>query len=209
VARTFGARDDGPVDDRTDNSTTILLAEYAALRSEAERRATVQWNVFALQIASAGAIVSLAIASATNVALLLVVPLVSYMLGNRYILHDFHLKLIRRYVRDSLSSRLAGHLQWESWRDRALEPEVARTRWFTATGWNAMHPTWLAFAGVAALALLGALVAGVFLWIARAPAWYAITGFGVGWLVGAAATVRLHLTFDRARDDHTGETTRP
>ncbi|MEV5712484.1 hypothetical protein AB0L41_01240 [Amycolatopsis mediterranei] len=195
------------MDDRPDNSTEILLAEYAALRSEAERRATVQWNVFALQIASAGAIVSLAIASATNVALLLVVPLVSYMLGNRYILHDVHLKLIRRYVRDSLSSRLAGQLQWESWRDHALEPATARRRWFTPTGWNAMHPTRLAFAGVAALALLGALAAGVFLWIARAPAWYAITGFGVGWLVGAAATVQLHLIFERARDDHAGEHT--
>lgn len=195
------------MDDHPDSSTTILLAEYAALRSEAERRATVQWNVFALQIASAGAITSLAIASATNVALLLVVPLVSYMLGNRYILHDFHLKLIRRYVRDSLSSRLSGHLQWESWRDRALEPETARKRWFTPTGWNALHPTRLAFAGVAVLALLGALVAGVFLWIARSPAWYAITAFGVGWLVGAAATVQLHLIFDRARADQAEENT--
>jgi hypothetical protein len=193
------------VDDRPDNSTEILLAEYAALRSEAERRANIQWNVFALQIASAGAIVSLAIASTTNVALLLVVPLVSYMLGNRYILHDFHLKLIRRYVRDSLSSRLSGHLQWESWRDHAVEPETARTRWFTPTGWNAMHPTRLAFAGVAVLALLGALAAGVFLWIARSPAWYVITGFGLGWLAGAVATVQLHLIFDRARDDQAGE----
>ncbi|MEU5263887.1 hypothetical protein [Amycolatopsis sp. NPDC021455] len=197
------------MDDHPDHSTEILLAEYAALRSEAERRATIQWNVFALQIASAGAITSLAIAAATNVALLLVVPLVSYMLGNRCILHDFHLKLIRRYVRESLSSRLSGHLQWESWRDRALGPETARRRWFTPTGWNAMHPTRLAFAGVAALALLGALTAGVFLWIARSPTWYVITGFGLGWLVGAVATVQLHLTFDRAGDDHAAENALP
>ncbi|GLY40547.1 hypothetical protein Amsp01_065700 [Amycolatopsis sp. NBRC 101858] len=50
--------------------TTILLAEYAALRSETERRSTLQWNVVALQLASAGAIISLAIAPAANVALL-------------------------------------------------------------------------------------------------------------------------------------------
>jgi hypothetical protein len=120
------------------------------------------------------------------------------MLGNRYILHDFHLKLIRRYVRDSLSPRLSGHLQWETWRDQQLAPEVARRRLFTATGWNVMHPTRLAFQGVAILALIGALGAGVLLWINRSPSWYAVAGFGLGWLVDALATVRLHRLFNRA-----------
>ncbi|MEU0794375.1 hypothetical protein ABZ342_30315 [Amycolatopsis sp. NPDC005961] len=187
-----------------DSPTSILLAEYAALRSETERRSTIQWNVFALQIASAGAIISLAIASATNSVLLLVVPVSSYMLGNRYILHDFHLKLIHRYVRDSLSDRLSGNLQWEAWRDRQLERETAPGRWFTSTGWNAVHPTRLAFVGVAALALAGALVTGILLWISRAPAWYAITAFGLGWLVDALATVRLHRIFAGARTGATG-----
>jgi hypothetical protein len=114
------------VDDRPDDLTAILLAEYAALRSETERRSTIQWNVFALQIASAGAIISLAIASATNSALLLVVPLTSYMLGNRYLLHDFHVKLIHRYVRDSLSNRLSGNLRWEAWRERELDRKRLR-----------------------------------------------------------------------------------
>jgi hypothetical protein len=104
------------MDGRPDDVTQILLAEYAALRAEAERRTPIQWNVVALQLASAGAITSLAIAAAANVALLLIVPLMSYMLGNRYILHDVPLKLIRRYIRDSLSTRLSGHLQREGWR---------------------------------------------------------------------------------------------
>ena len=86
----------------------IMLAEYAALRSEVDRRATVQWNVLALQLTSAGVIASLAISHASEIALLLVIPLSSYMLGSRYILHDFHLKLISRYIRDSLSGRLGG-----------------------------------------------------------------------------------------------------
>jgi hypothetical protein len=143
------------MDGRPDDATQILLAEYAALRAEAERRATIQWNVIALQLASAGAITGLAIAAAANVALLLIVPLMSYMLGHRYLLIDVHLKLIRRYIRDSLSTRLSGQLQWEGWRDQELAPEVARQRWFTATGWNALHPTRLAFQGVALLALVG------------------------------------------------------
>jgi hypothetical protein len=49
----------------------IMLAEYAALRAEIERRATAQWSVFALQLASAGAIASVAISAPSNLALLL------------------------------------------------------------------------------------------------------------------------------------------
>jgi hypothetical protein len=97
-------------------ASRIMLAEYAALRTEVDRRATVQWNVLALQLTSAGVIASLAISRASDIALLLVIPLSSYMLGSRYILHDFHLKLISRYIRDSLSGRLGGHLAWENWK---------------------------------------------------------------------------------------------
>ena len=77
----------------------IMLAEYAALRTEVDRRAAIQWNVLALQLTSAGVIASLAISRTSEIALLLVIPLSSYMLGSRYILHDFHLKLISRYIR--------------------------------------------------------------------------------------------------------------
>jgi hypothetical protein len=84
----------------------IMLAEYTALRAEIDRRAQVQWNVFALQVTSAGAVASLAIASASRFALLLIIPLSSYMFGSRYVLHDFHIKLIQRYIRESLSPRL-------------------------------------------------------------------------------------------------------
>ncbi|MEV4313082.1 hypothetical protein [Actinocrispum sp. NPDC049592] len=180
-----------------DDATPILLAEYTALRSEAERRATIQWNIVALQIAAAGAITSFSIAAA-NVGLLLIVPLMSYMLGKRYILHDTHIKLIWRYVRDSLSARLDRQLQWEAWRDRELASAVARRRWFTATGWNVLHPTRLAFQGVATLALAGALAAGIFMWITRSPSWYVIAGYALGWLIDALATAYLHRSFHRA-----------
>lgn len=89
-------------------ASQVMLAEYAALRAEVDRRANVQWNVLALQLTSAGVIASLAISHVSDIALLLVIPLSSYMLGSRYILHDFHIKLISRYIRDSLSGRLRG-----------------------------------------------------------------------------------------------------
>jgi hypothetical protein len=68
-------------------ASQVMLAEYAALRTEVDRRATVQWNVLALQLTSTGVIASLAISHASDIALLLIIPLSSYMLGGRYILH--------------------------------------------------------------------------------------------------------------------------
>ena len=59
-------------------------------------------------------------------------------------------------------------------------------------------PHRLAFQGVALLALVGALRAGIFLWITRSPSWYVIAGFALGWLIGALATVFLHRSFERA-----------
>jgi hypothetical protein len=113
-----------------------MLAEYAALRAEFDRRANVQWNVFALQITSAGVIASLALSHVSDVALLLAIPLSSYMLGSRYILHDYHLKLISRYVRDSLSERLGDNLAWESWKISQTKRDVEPRRWLTPTGWE-------------------------------------------------------------------------
>jgi len=51
-----------------------MLAEYAALRTEVDRRAAIQWNVLTLQLTSAGVIASLAISRTSEIALLLVIP---------------------------------------------------------------------------------------------------------------------------------------
>ena len=59
----------------TQVASQSMLAEYAALRTEVDRRATVQWNVLALQLTSTGVIASLAISHASEIALLLVIPL--------------------------------------------------------------------------------------------------------------------------------------
>jgi hypothetical protein len=128
-------------------SGQVMLAEYAALRAEVDRRTNLQWNVLALQITSAGVIASLAISHVSDIALLLVIPLSSYMLGRRYILHDYHLKLISRYIRDSLSVRLRGHPAWESWKISQMACDAKERRSVAPTGWNLLHPTRLAFEG--------------------------------------------------------------
>jgi hypothetical protein len=179
--------------------TQIMLAEYAALRTEIERRGTAQWSVFALQLASAGAIASVAISAASNLALLLLVPLSSYLLGSRYILHDFHIKLIRRYLRESLAERLAGHIQWESWRTAALAAPTTRG-WFSITGWNVVHSTRLAFEGVGFLALAAAGLSAGYHWWRTPPPWPLAAGFAASWLFGAAITVLLDRAFQRASD---------
>jgi hypothetical protein len=151
-----------------------VLAEYSALRAEVERRANVQWNVFALQVASAGAIGSVALSTTSNIALLLLIPLASFMLGNRYILHDYHIKLIHRYISDSLSPRLHGNFKWEQWKSREMAPDAGKRCWFAATGWNLLHATRLAFGGVAALALASAALAAAYAWRTKAPEWYLV-----------------------------------
>lgn len=68
--------------------TQAMLAEYTALRAEIDRRTDIQWRVVALQLASAGAIASVALSGTANLALLLLIPASSYLLGCRYIRHD-------------------------------------------------------------------------------------------------------------------------
>lgn len=143
-------------------------------------------------------IASLAISHVADVALLLVIPLSSYMLGSRYILHDYHLKLISMYIRDSLSGRLGGYLKWEAWKADQLAPDVEERRWFTVTGWNLLHPTRLAFEGVAWLALVAAAFAGAYAWRDGSPAWGLILGFALLWILGALATHFLHRSFNRS-----------
>ncbi len=193
-----------PGDPRSDDEvdpairTQILLAEYSALRAETERRATVQWSVFALQLASAGAISSVAISS-SDFALLLLVPFAAYLLGCRYILHDFHIKLIRRYVRESLAERLGGQVRWESWRTSALAAPATRG-WFSVTGWNFAHPTRLAFEGVGFLSLAAALLSAGYRWWRTSVPWPLTAGFLLGWLLGFGVVLLLGQAFRRASD---------
>jgi len=177
----------------------IALAEYSALRSEIERRAGIQWNVFALQIGSAGAVASLAIASSTRIALLLLIPAASYMLGSRYILHDFHIKLIQRYIATDLSPRLGGALRWEAWKRDALAEPPGAARWLTVRGWTQLHPTRLAFLGPAVLALLASVGNSIYLLATSdQPRWWVAAGYAAGSLLDATLIGLLNRSFNRA-----------
>jgi hypothetical protein len=181
-----------------DRTAPTKLAEFTALRAEIERRANVQWNVFALQITSAGAIAGLAISSASNSALLLLVPFSSYMFGGRYILHDFHIKLIQRYIDESLSPRLEGELQWPGWKREKTTSAATQRPWFGVVTWRTVHPTRLAFEGVATLSLIGAAIALIYLGISAGIDWYAPAGIAVVWILGLILTWLLHRSFNRA-----------
>jgi hypothetical protein len=193
----IGSEMDGP----RRHDTQVLLAEYAALRAEIERRAGIQWNIFALQVGSAGAIASLAISTEANLNLLLLIPLSSYMLGGRYILHDYHIKVIQKYIRTSLSQRLNNDLQWEGWKAHEISVAPDRSRWYTASGWNLLHPTRLAFAGVAALALASAIAGTLYLWSSEKPTWPLVLAVGLGWVLDLIAIGRLHVSFGHAGKD--------
>lgn len=179
----------------------VMLAEYAALRSEAERRANVQWNILALQITSAGLIGSLVISRAGDSALLLIIPLSSYMLGSRYILQNYHIGLIGTYIRCELSGRLHGYLAWEEWKARQVAPDPQPRHWLISTGRNFLHPTRLAFEGIASLALAAAPFAIAYAWRDQAPAWALVLGFAVLWMIGALATYFLHDSFNSSSLD--------
>lgn len=175
----------------------VRLAEFSSLRTEMDRRANVQWNVFALQITSAGAIAGVAITSTSNYAILLLIPFSSYMLGGRYILHDFHLKLIQKYIDDFLSPQLGGELGWGIWKAR-ITSRTQPSPWRGVVTWDAVHPTRLAFEGVALLASVGAAAAVIYVWTSKSPGWYTASGFAVVWIVGLALIFLLHRSFNRA-----------
>ncbi len=66
------------------------------------------------------------------------------------------------------------------------------------TGWNPLHPTRLAFEGVASLALLAAALVAAYTWRDEAPGWGLILGFALLWILGALASYFLHRSFDRS-----------
>lgn len=188
----------------------ISLAEYSALRAEIDRRAGLQWNVLALQIGSAGAIASLAIASSSRVALLLLVPAVSYMLGSRYILHDFHIKLIHRYIATDLAPRLDGGLRWEGWKHAALIKPAGAARWLSVESWTPLHPTRLAFVGPAVLALLASAGYGGYLWAAPdGLRWWLVAGYPAACLLDAILIGVLIHSFNNSDPITADEIARP
>lgn len=154
------------------------IAEFTALRAEIERRSTHQHNLIALQVTSAGTLFGFAISAADRGVLLLILPLTSYMLAARYVAYYFGIKLVADYISEVLSPQVGGSLQWEKWRlgnmhryhDRAL---------------TLVHPLYILFPGVAAMALVTALLLALG-GNSRPRGWLEAVGFGAAWLFGCA-----------------------
>lgn len=97
------------------------LAEFAALRQEIERRNVVQHGLFALQLTSAGAIFSFAIAGSGRSGFLLIIPISSYMLCARYVEQQLGIQRAATYIRTELSRRIPGGLGWEAWQIQQID----------------------------------------------------------------------------------------
>jgi hypothetical protein len=120
------------------------LAEFTALRQEILNRSTAQQNVLALQLSTSGALFGFALAKGSRATLLLIVPVLSYLLLTRYLMHTATISDISRYIRDELDGRVPGGLGWESYWRR--QPSRLPLSW-----WR--HPNTMLFPGSAGLAL--------------------------------------------------------
>src|SRR5262245_5953103 len=121
------------------------LAEFAALRNEIDTSTKGQMQLFTVQLTVAGAIFGFVLSHRGLIALLLVVPISSYLLGARYINLESSMLLAGRYITENLSDRVPGGLGWEAWW-RAQHRKTEGLQ-----GWAL--PLWLNFPGAAMLAL--------------------------------------------------------
>jgi hypothetical protein len=152
------------------------LAEFAALRNEIDALWKSQMQIFALQLTVVGAVFSFVLSHREQTELLLLVPVVSYLLGARYISLERGMLLIGRYIRESLSDRVPGGLGWESWwrtQDRRKEG---------LQGWAL--PLWLLFPGTAILAIAWSVTTSLH----QQSLGVAAAAFAFAWLIEATLT---------------------
>ncbi|GGQ73051.1 hypothetical protein [Couchioplanes azureus] len=150
------------------------LAEFNALRAELVGRQHSQQALLSIQLTAAGALFSLALSGAGRSAVLLILPLVTYMLAGRHVSHSYACLSIATYIRTELSGRTAGGLGWEDWlRAHRSSPRPYRT----------LNPLFITFPGISILAVAGSLpyLAGLAASATAAMLWAA-------WLAGVALT---------------------
>jgi hypothetical protein len=147
------------------DSQSGALAEFAALRQENEGKIKTQQQMLSLQFTVSGAIFGRVISRADVTALLLVVPISSFLLAGRFVSQHYGIHRIGRYIREELDPRVVGGLGWETWIRR--NPRTGRL-----VGWTL--PLLITFPGpaLAALAWTGHFV------FARSWPW-SYTDYGV------------------------------
>lgn len=101
--------------------TDVVLAEFAALRAEILQTLSQQWIILAFDLTAAGAVFSIALSS-HNPRILLILPVVTYSLIDQYLRNFKMLMRLGKYIQDTLSPAVDGHLGWEEWLKPQLDP---------------------------------------------------------------------------------------
>jgi hypothetical protein len=130
----------------TDDRQTVI-AEFTALRGEILQRSSILWNVFALQLAAAGAVFSFALSSRSHIEFLLILPVIAYALSARYASQMLGIERIGKYINEVLDDKANKLLNWEKWQASKSPNERNLT-------WTWLHPLFLVFPGVAVAALI-------------------------------------------------------
>jgi hypothetical protein len=131
----------------------VVLAEYGSLRQEIDTRATRLHQVLTTQLFVAGAVFTVALGTRPepgNTAVLLVLPFTSFLLLGRFADQQHAVNRISRFLREHLSPRVPGGLQWEKWAHENPRPQLVRF-------W--LGPMVLAFPLTSSLALTFSFVA--------------------------------------------------
>ncbi|MFG3580073.1 hypothetical protein [Micromonospora chersina] len=158
----------------TDIDIQGALAEYQSLRAEIDSRAKFQQQIVGLQLTLTSAIVAFGLSRPGLLAVLLIVPLSSYLLCGRYVGQRTAMRWTTRYIDEELAPRVPGGLGWGAWSQANRRP-ARLLDWFL--------PLLICFPGASLLTLgwtAGLMVAH--------QAWYTTAGFVIVWVVGLVAT---------------------
>jgi len=106
------------------------LAEYSALRAEILQSLQVQFNIFALQLTASAALFSFSLSGKSRAGFLLVIPLVTYALSQRYLSEHYGVERMSFYIAEELSPKVHGGLEWEAWNRRGPRAYKTLLSWF-------------------------------------------------------------------------------
>ncbi|WP_326629829.1 hypothetical protein OIE67_38750 [Nonomuraea fuscirosea] len=178
------------------------LAEFAALRQEIESRETRRQNLFNLHITASGAVFGFVLAGGRSSLLLLILPITTYLFCARFAMHSYGVFKIGRYIRDDLTHRVPGGLQWEEWQEKQAVPlRIPRL----------VYPNFIAFPALALAALIWTAPTVFVGWPQALIA--ARIGALTAWTIGVVATffcvLLINSTARRWYEENAGSSVRP
>jgi hypothetical protein len=165
------------VADTEKSAVEVPLAEFSALRNELLQYLSMQWNTFVFQLTTTGIVFSFALTGKSRIGFLLIIPIVSYALGGRYLQNDRSIREIGIYIMDELSPRVPGGLEWEAWhRKRTLpKPVIA---WFSPLEVTFPGTSLIALAWTAPYVLYSRNISGASRWL-----------LGIIWILSLLVTI--------------------